>query len=117
MHFTGANWLAIVICAVVGMAIGAVWYRTFGKQWMEAAGVAGGMQHGIVPYVVGFGSNLLCAIGIAGLVGHFGPGNQVSVRHAVITGMGAWLGFTITAMATNYLFTGRRPALLAIDGG
>ena len=52
MHFAGANWYAIFICAVVGMVIGAAWYGVLGKQWMAADGRAGEMRHGIVPYVV-----------------------------------------------------------------
>ena len=117
MHFAGANWWAIVLCAFVGMAIGAAWYRIFGARWMTVANVTGGMRHGALPYIVGFAGNLVIAIGIAGLLGHFGPGNQISVRHGIITGAGAWLGFTITTMATTYAFAGRRPGLLAIDAG
>jgi hypothetical protein len=117
MYFSGANWYAIVIAAIVGFAIGAVWYRIFAKQWMAAAGVTEGMQAGPVPYIVGFAANLVIAIGIAGIVGHFAPGDQVNVRRAVITGIALWLAFTITTMATNYLFARRPVSLLAIDGG
>jgi hypothetical protein len=117
VHFAGANWWAIGLCAFIGMAVGALWYRIFGARWMAAAQMTGGMRHGVVPYVVGFVGNFVIAIGIAGLLGHFGPGNQISIRHGIITGAGAWLGFTITTMATNYAFAGRRAALLAIDGG
>jgi hypothetical protein len=117
MHFAGVNWYAIVIATIVGFAIGAVWYRVFARPWMAAAGVTAGMQAGILPYAVALGANFLIAFGLAGIVGHFGPGDQVNVRRALITGVALWLGFTITALATNYLFARRPYSLLAIDGG
>jgi hypothetical protein len=117
MHFVGANWGAIVIAAIAGFVIGAVWYRIFSKKWTAAAGVPGDMRPAVMPFIVGFAANVVVAIGIAGLLGHFGPGDQVTVRHGVIVGMGSWLGFTITTTAANYTFARRPLALLAIDGG
>ena len=45
------------------------------------------MQAGILPYAVALGANFVIAIGLAGIVGHFGPGDQVNVRRAIITGI------------------------------
>lgn len=117
MHFAGANWLAIVIAAIAGFVIGAAWYRVFARQWMAATGMAEEMRPGAIPLIVAFTANLVIAIGVAGILGHFAPGDQVTVRHGIIAGVALWLGFTITTMATNYLFARRPHALLAIDGG
>src|SRR6266702_3783366 len=38
MTFTGLNYLAIVIAAVVAWLAGAVWYMSLGKAWMAALG-------------------------------------------------------------------------------
>ena len=117
MHFAGANWYAIAAATIAGFAIGAVWYRVFARRWMAAAGVTEGMRAGVLPYAVALAANFLVAFGIAGLVGHFGPGDQVNVRRALITGAGVWLAFSITVLATNYLFARRPVTLLVIDGG
>ena len=40
MEVLELNYVAVLVCAVVSMVVGAVWYGPlFGKQWMEVIGI------------------------------------------------------------------------------
>ncbi len=121
MSFAGMNYLAIVIAAVIGWLVGAVWYGAlFGKPWMAANNLTPetikARGAAVLPFVIAFAAQLIMAWVLAGLLGHLGPG-QVTVRSGVISAAFCWLGFVITTMAVNNAFAGRKPALLLIDGG
>ena len=38
MTFVGMNYLAVVVAALAGFGVGAVWYTAFGKAWLGALG-------------------------------------------------------------------------------
>ena len=38
MTFTGVNYLAILVAAIVGWVIGAAWYMALAKPWVDAHG-------------------------------------------------------------------------------
>jgi len=122
MHFGGVNWTAIIIAAVAGFAVGAIWYWIFGKRWMAANGLteemckgSGGIS-GVRPFIFAGIANLLLAIGFAGLLGHMGVG-QTTVRNGIISAVALWLAFIISTLVVNYSFAQRKPVLIAIDGG
>jgi len=125
MTFAGINHLAILIAAIAGWLVGAVWYGLLGKAWVEAQGrtmeefkaqqaAMVGKFSGQLPFIFAFLANLVMAWVLAGMVGHIG---SVTVRSAVISALFAWLGFVVTTMLVNNAFTGRRYMLLAIDAG
>ena len=125
MTFAGINYVAILIAAVVGWLVGAIWYGLLGKAWVEAQGrtmeefkaqqaAMVGKFSGQLPFIFAFLANLVMAWVLAGMVGHMG---SVTVRSAVISALFAWLGFVVTTMLVNNAFTGRRYMLLAIDAG
>ena len=122
MQFGGVNWTAIVLAAIAGFAVGAVWYWIFGKRWMEANGLTEEMGRGqsasskAMPFLWAALANILIAIGLAGIVGHLGIG-QVTLRHSIISAIALWLAFIIPILVVNYTFARRKPVLIAIDGG
>ena len=69
-----------------------------------------------LPFILAAIANVLISIGLAGIVGHLGPG-QATVRHAIIAGVALWFAFMLTTMVVNYTFSQRKPVLIAIDGG
>ena len=125
MTFAGINYLAVVVAAVAGWLVGAVWYNVLANHWLAAQGwsmeafkqeqaAIKGDPRAYLPFVLAFVANLAMAWVLAGLIGHLG---QVTIRGGVISGAFAWLGFVVTTIAVNYAFGGRRWRLFAIDAG
>ena len=119
MTFAGVNYLAVVIAAVVAFGIGAGWYMSLGKIWVEAQGLTPEKMQSNkskLPFIYTFVALLVMAWVLAGLMAHLGPG-QVTLVNGVISGAFCWLGFVITALAVNLSFAMRDMRLLWIDGG
>jgi len=115
------NYLAILVAAIAGWLIGAIWYGAlFSKPWMAAnnitaePGKARSMPAGLL--ILTFVALLLMSWILAGILFHLGPG-KLTVKNGIISGIWMWLGFVITPMAVNNGFAGRKRVLLAIDGG
>jgi Protein of unknown function (DUF1761) len=121
MHLANINWLAVIIAAVAGWLVGAVWYTVLSKQWLAAQGKtmetakqeAAGQSLPVLLIIV-FVADLIMAVMLSGIMTHVGP---FTVRSGLISGALIWFGFVITAIATNYAFQGRKPMLTLIDGG
>jgi hypothetical protein len=121
MHLANINWLAVIIAGVAGWLVGAVWYNVLSKQWLAAQGKtmetakqeAAGQSLPVLLVIV-FVANLIMAVMLYGIMTHVGP---FTIRSGMISGALIWLGFVITAIATNYAFQGRKPMLTVIDGG
>lgn len=121
MHLANINWLAVIIAAVAGWLVGAVWYSVLSKQWLAAQGKtmetakqdAAGQSLPVLLIIV-FVANLIMAVMLSGIMTHVG---LFTVRSGMISGALIWFGFVITAIATNYAFQGRKPMLTVIDGG
>jgi len=121
MTFAGTNYLAVVVAAIAGWLTGAVWYgAVFGKPWMAANNITAdsAKARGVspLPFILAFVAQLVMAWMLAGALGHLGPG-QVTIRNGVISAAFLWHGFVLTTLAVNNTFAGRKPVLLAIDGG
>ena len=121
MSFSGVNYIAIIIAALAGFGLGAVWYTVLAKPWMHAVGLteaeckARNQGAGrIVPFVISLVALFVMAWMLAGIMGHLG---QVSIRGGVISGFLVWLGFVITTMGVNHAFSGAPTKLTLIDGG
>jgi len=120
MTFSGVNYAAVIIAALAGFGLGAVWYMVLGGVWMRAMGkTAQELSPGTgpakaLPFIISIVALLIMAWMLAGIMGHLG---SVSVRGGVITGALVWLGFVITTMGVNHAFGGAKPMLTLIDGG
>ena len=121
MTFSGVNYVAIVIAAIVAWLAGAGWYVALGRTWMAALGwtperaqAARSEPGAYWPFVYTFAAELVMAWTLAGILGHIGP---LSLRNGVISAALCWLGFVMTTMLTNNSFARRDWRLLWIDGG
>jgi len=118
MH--GINLWAVVVAAVSGWLLGAVWYGLFGSSWLKAVGktkeelLGPSGRHSPIPFVVSFLALLVMGAVLAGLVGQAGP---VTPERGIAVGLLVWGGFVITSTGGNHAFTRQAPALTAIDGG
>ena len=116
MRFSGINYLAVVVAALVGFAAGGVWYRVFGAAWMAALGRSPeDIKPTPGPFIVAFLAQLVMAYVLAGLIGHLG--GPVNVRNGVVSAAFVWLGFVATTIAVNDSFQGTKPSLTLIDAG
>lgn len=118
MDFAGANYLAIVVAAIIAFGWGALWYGAlFSKPWMKAARVdPSQMQMSALPFVISFLALLVMGWVLAGVIGHLGTG-QVTLWNGVVSGFLLWLGFTATALAVNHRYENFGWDLTLIDGG
>lgn len=125
MAFAGMNYLAVIIAAVAGWVVGAVWYGALAKPWVAAQGktveeIKQRQQEkgaaAYVPYGIAFVAELVMAWILAGVIGHLGPG-QVTIRNGVVSALFVWIGFVATTVGVNNMFGMRKPMLTVIDAG
>lgn len=125
MNFAGINYLAVIIAALAGFGVGALWYSVlFVKPWMEAMGIteadiqarrASGSAPSIAPLLGGsVVGNLVMAFILSALLHSLA---SATFGGGLVTGFLVWLGFVITVMGVNNAFGMRKPMLTVIDGG
>ena len=115
MPFAGINYLAVLVAAIAGFALGAGWYGALGKQWMAAAKVTrADLSTSKTVFLIAAICQLVMAFLLAGVMGHLG---RVDVAGGLTIAFFLWLGFVATSMTVNHRFQGKGWALTAIDGG
>ena len=115
---TEIHWLAVLVAAIAGSAVGVVWYGpVFGKAWMAERGVtAEDGAKANMPLIFGtaFVLNLIASFVLDHVLGTYGaPDLGLSV---MIAG-GIALGFIATSLGVNYLFSRLSMRLFLIDAG
>ena len=121
MTFSGVNYLAVLVAAIVAFVFGAVWYNILGRQWLLAQGktVEAGQPRGkppLVQMVVTFVAQLVMAYVLAAIAGHLGN-DQDTIVNGLHAGLFAWLGFIATSLIVNDQFEGQKLSLTVINGG
>ncbi|WP_343519197.1 DUF1761 domain-containing protein [Sphingomonas sp.] len=115
---TEIHWLAVLAAAVAGFAVGALWYGPlFGRAWMAERGITReDAAKANMPLVFGmaFALNLIASFVLDHVLGTYGaPDLGLSV---MIAG-GIALGFIVTSIGVNYLFSRMSMRLFLIDAG
>ncbi len=117
------NYAAIVVCGVVYMVIGMVWYGPlFNKTWAKMNGFdlsdkkkMKEMQKKAGPsYVVSFIGSLVMAYVLSMFLD---LSMAKTAMDGVITGFWAWLGFVAPTSLCIYMFTQKPVKLWMIDSG
>jgi hypothetical protein len=111
------NWLGVIVAAVATFVLGGVWYGPlFGKVWRAAEGRPDPdptqAKHPVFVYGLSFVLMLIAAAVLAVAVGP-----DPSIDRSFVVGLVVGVGWVATSFGVNYLFAGRRPALLAVDAG
>jgi uncharacterized protein DUF1761 len=116
--WTGVNWLAVIVAAVVNMVLGFAWYsrQVFGTRWAKLAGVnIEQMTGGPTPmYAITVVAALIAAYVTALFVQGLGAGTLVE---GALVGALAWVGFIVPATVVDYLFVGRPRDLWVLNNG
>jgi len=124
MDFSSINWLAVVVCVVVSMISGSIWYnpKTFFPIWWKVVGKenqAPGMQNMGMTWTLTILSSFVQAVAMALMVNAMGSlmmGGPNLVNGA-LTGWMLWLGFIAPTYLVNKLFAGHGLKIWAIEVG
>ncbi len=101
------NYWAVLVCAVVAMIVGSIWYGAiFGKAWMRLTGCTDmdeakrkEMQKRSIPlYVVQFILVLVQLFVLAHLTGS-------DIMTGIISALWAWVGFVLPTVAASCMWT------------
>jgi hypothetical protein len=117
MTMPDVNLLAVLLCGVASMVLGAIWYAPplFGRTWQRRVGlsdeaIAGGNLAMI------YGLAFLLSLAAAYVFAMF-LGRQMGVGPATAAGASAGLFWVAAAFGISYLFERRSFALWLINGG
>lgn len=109
MDFSSINWLAVVVCTVVSMMIGAFWYnpKTFFPGWWKAMGknddtpgMGGNAGMGMV-WGLTIASAFVRALFLSVIIAALGANTLVA---GATTGFLLWLGIAAPTTLINKLF-------------
>lgn len=112
--------LSVFVAALAGWMIGAVWYMSLAKAWMEAAsipvGADGKPEGGQSPALIAFGFAMIFLV--AALMAHMFGRASITLWHAgLTTGLAVGAFFITPWIALNNSYCGRPAKLTLIDGG
>jgi uncharacterized membrane protein YpjA len=116
--FADINWLAVIVAAVLGVAIGFAWYmpQVFGRRWAATIGRdlpdSGAVSPAI--YLVNVVQALVVAYVLALLIDGLGV---VSLAEGLIVGFVVWLGFAAVPTLNSVLFERRSLEYWVINAG
>jgi hypothetical protein len=124
MDFSSINGLAVVVCVVVSMISGSIWYnpKTFFPVWWKVVGKenqAPGMQNMGMTWTLTIISSLVQAIAMALMVNAMGSlmTGGPNLVNGALTGFMLWLGFIAPTYLVNKLFAGHGLKIWAIEVG
>ena len=113
------NYLAVLVSAVAGFVIGALWYSVlFGKVWMRLSGmdkkkIEKERKKGMAKsYAAGFAVLVVMAFVLAHFVD---MAEAATVLEGAQAGFWAWLGFVATIMLNKVLWEGKPFKLYLLD--
>lgn len=115
-RFALVNWLAVVVAAASGFAIGSLWYGPlFGKAWMSLTGMTkekGAQANMAVTFGGAYVLNFIAAAGIATV-----SGDHTGVMFALHVGLLGAFFFVAPALGVIYLFEQQPFRLWLINAG
>jgi hypothetical protein len=124
MYFLGVNLWAVLVCALVTMIVGFLWYSPmlFARPWMILMGYdpndkakIAEMQKSAGPsYAMSMVASILSAFVLGKLISVAGTATAVD---GLKIGLVVWLGFVTTVQLTNALFSHQRNRLYLINTG
>ena len=109
------NWLAVIVSALAGFAIGGLWYGPlFGKAWMREVGMTDEKMKSANMLKIYGGALLLNLIAAFSLAMFVGKGDM---NFGVFAGIMTGFAFVSMALGVTYLFEHRSLKLWLINAG
>jgi len=117
MDFSSVNWLAVIVCVVLAMVSGFVWYhpKVFFPAWWEGIGKAGepGNPNPMI-YVFTIIAAFVQVLSVWLMVNLMGSTTAAS---GALAGFMLWFGFVAPTNLVNKLFAGQGFKVWAIEAG
>lgn len=114
--FANIHWLAVIVAAIAGFPIGALWYGPlFGSTWMAHTGInkeRAQQANRVKIYGTTLVLNLVIATSLAMFIG-----SMATWHDGLFAGYMAGLTFVAAAFGISYLFEFRSFKLWAINAG
>jgi hypothetical protein len=118
MNFSSINWLAVVVCVIVSMIIGSLYFnpKTFFPTWWKAIGKTDkdnpqmsnmGMVWGLT-ILASFVQAIFMAL-MVNAMGSMTPGGA-TLGSGAMAGFILWLGFVVPSSLTNKIFANQLKA-------
>lgn len=119
MDFSSVNWLAVIVCVVVSMISGSIWYnpKTFFPAWWAVVGNGRpqpGMENMGMTWALTVLSSVVQAFAMGFMVNALGIDTAVGGARL---GFMLWLGFIAPTYLVNKLFAGHGLKVWAIEIG
>ena len=119
MHVVEINYLAVLVCGVLSMVTGALWYGPiFGKAWMQEIGATEEeLKKEFNPaktYSLAVLGHIIMALVIAYFISMTGAANIVNGIRVALAG---WVGLIAAPFFINGLFNKKSMRLFIIDAG
>lgn len=112
--------VSVLVAAIAGFMVGALWYGAFSKAWVADSGVpvdAQGKPVGRAGPAI-FAGAFLCILVVAGMMRHvFALSGIATLGSGFVAGLGVGLFLIAPWITLNVLYTMRPLRLAAIDGG
>jgi hypothetical protein len=118
--FKGINWISVVVAVVVLQVLGFLWYgMLFSAPWMaemQAVGLSVDMSSGnqIRSLILGLIVTVVLVLGLGWLIERLAAH---TLRIGLMAGLYAWLFFSLTTQALEYVYMDFTPRLMAINAG
>lgn len=123
MDFSSINWFAVLVCVIVSMVSGSLWYnpKTFFPMWWAVVGKGReqpGMENMGMTWALTILSSFTQAVFMSLMVTAMGSmsGGATLVSGAT-AGFMLWLGFVAPTSLVNKLFAGHGLKIWAIEVG
>ena len=117
MDFDSINWLAVLVCVVVSMIVGGLWFSPMGfyPAWWKAIGKTEKDAPGMTNMGMVWGLTVLAsfvqAVFMALMVNAMGSiTGGATLASGAMVGFFLWLGFVAPSSLTNKLFAGQLQA-------
>ena len=124
MDFSSINWLAVIVCVVISMISGSIWYnpKTFFPAWWKGIGKsdsdAPGMQNMGVTWGLTVLASFVQAVAMSFMVTAMGSlSGGVTLTSGALAGFMLWLGFIAPTYLVNKLFAGHGLKVWGIEVG
>jgi Protein of unknown function (DUF1761) len=118
MDFSSINWLAVIVCVVVAMISGFIWYHpsVFFKAWWRGIGKEGMETGNPNPsvYVFTIIAAFVEAVSVALMLNVMG---STTLTSGLGAGFMLWLGFVAPTNLVNKLFAGQGLTVWLIEAG
>ena len=119
MDFSAVNWLAVVVCVVISMISGSIWYnpKTFFPMWWKVVGAGReqpGMENMGTTWALTVLSSAVQAVAMAFMINALGT---ATAGAGAGLGFMLWLGFIAPTYLVNKLFAGHGLKIWAIEIG